>query len=317
MHITNSRLARQRSNLLLSTALTLMLCQTQYAKAAQSLNNDFETIPCNTALNDRTVEGVFWDTYFGTDPNIPEAIIRCSITSPRPRNYVEFQVTRTITTNGIGPEIAVAPAINVVAGKAYYLAAFFRFQRVNGLSIWHDTGADPYSFDKLLEFRGSGFRWGIGAGWNGNYSRGTAGKFVFDAWYAESILGAHGPDHIVADQSPYNSSNPLLSDYEVWHPVVLGVTAAADNSGRVQLWVDGKKVIDQAHYTANAGATITTVWYTGTVAQPAYDAPSHIRQVDGMLITDVWQDIVGRGYLIPPGGGTTRLRAPVNLRFGT
>ncbi len=286
-----------------------------HAGATTYLSNDVEANSCNSAINDIRLNGALWDTFVSSsEPWVPTAMVRCAISTPNIRNYAEWQITQTVPTNGVGPEIILPSTISVSMGTTYYLGGFFRFQRSGSQSIWHDTGANPYSFDKLFEFRGTGWRWGIGVGWNGNYARGTAGTFVFDAWYAQSVLGNHGDDHLVADQSPYNASNPLLSNYDVWHGVVLGVTAAnSDTGGRVQLWVDGIKVIDQRHYTANAGASINTAYLNGTIAQPAYDAPAHVRQADGLIITDNWQDIVSGGYLTTTSGTVSTPSTPTGL----
>ena len=44
----------------------------------------------------------------------------------------------------------------------------------------------------------------------------------------------------------------------------------------------------------------------GTIAQPAYDAPSHYRQYDAFIVTDNWQDIIDGGYLSDPESNPQR-----------
>lgn len=257
------------------------------------LHATFESSACGASIADQNVDGVFWDT----TPELPTNV-RCSLSTPNGSRYAEWNYPAG--ANLTGPELYgngnTGLDVSVAPGTTYYLAAFVRFQR-NGADIWADTGSSPYQFDKLIEFRGAGFRWGIGAGWNGWYTNGTDHKFTFDAWYATSVLGERGPDHLVANVAPYNANNPLLSDYEKWHGLVLGVTAAASDSGRVQLWVDGVKVIDKSQYTAAPGAVIDHAILIGTVAQPAYNAPSHLRQMDDIMITKDWQSILNGGYL--------------------
>lgn len=291
---------------LASTALFFALWSAP-SSATKYQFNDFETQSCGGIVADKTVEGPFFDT----DPSSAVATVRCTLAAPRGSNYLEWNVPAN--ANWIGVSMGLSNSVSLSFGTTYYLAGFFRFQRINSADIWHDVGPEVYSFDKLLEFRGNGFRWGIGAGWNGWYSTGVDHKFTFDAWYASSILGDHGPDHLVANVAPFGASNPFVSDYERWHGVVLGVTANNSNSGRVQLWVNGTKVIDKAQYTANQGAVISESLFTGTVAQPAYDAPAHYRQLDAIMITDNWQEIVDGGYLgqlqsTPPPGPVDGLR---------
>ena len=66
------------------------------------------------------------------------------------------------------------------------------------------------------------------------------------------------------------------------------------------------KLIDHAQYTANSKAYVDNVKLNGTIAQPDYDCPAHKRQVDGIILTDEWQDIVNGGYLTwgPPKAPT-------------
>lgn len=277
--------------ILITCILTLAMSA---AEATVYFLNDFETKTCNTAVADAEyVEGKMWDTV----PGNPVPYVRCALATPSGTNYVEWAATANL--NNIIAELRPTQA-TLTFGTTYYLAGFFRFSRISGNDLWRDTGAYPYQFDKLLEFRGTGFRWGIGAGWNGYYSAGSDHKFTFDAWYATSVIGDRGPDHIVADQSPYNASKAYLCDYDQWHAVVLGVTINNSNSGRVQLWINGTKIIDQSHYTANAGATLTTLIANGTIAQNQYDAPAHYRQMDRIIVTDNWQDILNGNYMRRP-----------------
>jgi hypothetical protein len=259
------------------------------------LQNTFESSACGASISDQNVDNVFWDTV----PELPTNV-RCSLATPNGSKYVEWNWPASL--NVTGAELYgrgnTSQNVTLSPGSTYYLATFVRFQRVNGADIWADTGSTPYQFDKLLEFRGAGFRWGIGSGWNGWYTTGTDHQFTFDAWYATTVLGEHGPDHLVANVAPYSAGNPLLCDYEKWYGVVLGVTtAASDTAGRVQLWVNGVKTIDKAQYTAAPGATLQMAILLGTVAQPAYNAPNHLRQMDNITITDNWQDIVNGNYL--------------------
>lgn len=263
------------------------------ANATVYMQNNFESSACGATIADQNADAVFWDT------NEVPTSVGCAVATPNGSKYVQWQYPGG---NHSGPELYARGNTNfnvaLREGTTYYMAGFFRFQRIGGSDIWADTGTTPYQFDKLTEFRGNGFRWGIGSGWNGWYNTGTDHKFTFDAWYSTALIGDRGPDHLVANVAPYGPNNPLLCDYEKWYGVVLGVTVSSSASaGRVQVWVNGVKIIDKAQYTANAGATFERAILFGTVAQPSYNAPVHYRQMDNLMVTDNWQDVVSGGYM--------------------
>ena len=278
------------------------------ALATTHLLADFEGKACDAPIADaETLEGHLWDTY----PGVPQPSVRCSAGGPSGNHFVEWHTANA--TNSAQVDITLTP-VNLAEGSKVYLASFVRFERVGAADVWRDTAPNPYQFDKMIEFRGTGFRWGIGAGWNGEYSSGGDHQFTFDAWYSTVLIGDHGPDHIVADQSPYGASQAFRCDYEKWYGVVLGVTVASSNTGRVELWVDGTKLIDQAHYTASPSAVLETLTLNGTIGQPDYDSPAHLRQFDRLLVTNDWADVVTGKYLdaagISPGGDAGGPGAP-------
>lgn len=84
-------------------------------------------------------------------------------------------------------------------------------------------------------------------------------------------------------------------------PIVFKMKWATDDTGEVALWANGKKVLEyKGIKTVKAPGTFERLQIFGTIAQPAYDAPPHVRKVDAMLFTDKWQDIVDGGYLRDP-----------------
>ncbi len=208
--------------------------------------------------------------------------------------------------------------LTLIAGTTYYIAGKFKFDRISGQNIWQDTTAEladaSGSFDKLIEFQGSSFRWAILAGWSdvahdkcrlsGNQ---CVGKFTFTTWTGKNsgMSCYEGYDTLEHNVSPYSRSNPYFCDYERWYNIVLGVTAYNSTSGRVQLWINGTKVTDKqnVHTMCSNSATVTRIYLNGTIAQPAYDAPAHKRSFDGLLFTDSWQTLVDLGYL--SGSATT------------
>ena len=281
---------------------------------------DFEAKACDSNIADaEIVDGKLWDTYSGTYPELPpQPIVRCAAGTPSGGNSVEWVTFDTQIDASVG--IDFVPQVVVSTGTTYYLAGFFRFDRIAGRDIWHDTGAYPYSFDKLFELGSIGTRWGIGVGWNGNYAVGVEHQFVFDAWCDDGTFDdcttVGGGDHKTANQSGYDANNPLAVGYERWHAVVLAILAHSSSSGtgNVKLWVNGVLIMDRNQPTMASSATITRLWISGTIAQPGYDSPAHYRRMDRLMLTDSWQDIVDGGYLSSPGSGDTLApAAPTNL----
>jgi len=267
---------------------------------------DFEALADGYTIEDESVDGYFWDTAASQ----PVATVRNTpLTAPSGTKYVEWVTDASEASIDANP---LFTDVNLTIGVPIYLAGFFRFERIGGNDVWADTGADPYQFDKLWEFRdGATFRWGIGVGWNGWYSTGTDHKFTFDAWYSTALIGNQGPDHIVADVAPYDADNPYLCDYETWYGVVLKVTPNTTSSGRVEIWINGTQIINKTQVTCLANPVVNSCYYGGTIGQPAYNTPSHKRQADALLVTDDWQDIIDYGYL----GGGGPLAGPTNVHW--
>lgn len=301
---------------LLCGALAMFFGLIGSAHATKFYETSFENQACNETITDAVtpVDGKYWDLYFPA----PLPTVRCA-TSPAGSKHVEW-------TNGDLQHETLIEVLNVnislVSGTTYYLAGYFRFERTGGVDIWQDTVGEsravacgnasdaPNSFDKLFEFRGTGFRWGIGSGWaNSGYPGSHDHKFTFDAWCAASAITgceaeyANDFDHKTPNANGYTASSPFLADYERWYAVVLGITAhATAGSGRIQLWINGTQVIDRAHKTMDAGAVVSSIMANGTYGQPCYDLPAHKRQIDGMLLTDVFSDVAA--YMADPNGGS-------------
>lgn len=223
--------------------------------------------------------------------------------------------------------------LTITQGTTYYIAGKFRFDRINGQSIWQDTSAEladaAGSFDKLFEFQGNNFRWGISSGWDDANTyplcRSTSprdqcvGKFTFGVWVDKNpeVSCYEGYDHLVQNVSPYNGSNPYFCYYERWYSIVMGVTAYNSTNGRVQLWINGTKVYDYQNIhtmCSTTGPNVMRIYLNGTIAQPAYDAPAHKRSFDGIMFTDSWQELVNRGYLTgsaPVTSSTTSILADI------
>lgn len=180
--------------------------------------------------------------------------------------------------------------------KDYYLACFFRFDRKDGKDIWHDGDGD--SFDKWLELIGNGIRWVIHLG---NHSV-RMKDHHFSCYVSNSTYHLNRKLEVNDGYYPNHSGftqykSPEL-EYEKWHAVVFKMKWATDDTGEIGLWINGKKALEyKGIKTAKAPGTFERLQFFGTIAQPAYDAPPHVRKVDALIFTGNWQDIVDGGYM--------------------
>lgn len=189
--------------------------------------------------------------------------------------------------------------------KDYYYAFFVRFDRKDGKDIWHDAsdGPEADSLDKAFEVIGDGIRWIVHFGNHDIRMRDHHFScYVSNATYHlnrkleeyDGFYQNHG-DFSRPHSSRYES---VPMEYEKWHAMVFKMKWATDNTGEVALWANGKKVLEyKGIQTVKAPGTFERLQIFGTIAQPAYDAPPHVRKVDAIIFTDDWQDIVDGGYL--------------------
>lgn len=215
--------------------------------------------------------------------------------------------------------------INLTPGTTYYYGAFFRFDRINGLDIWHDTksGNDgPDSFDKLLDIRGS-VRWIINSGWmNAGFTPPATNTWDHKFTFNISLPGASGTctncgtDTLVQNVSPYSWTNPFLCNYEKWYAVVMAITPSSGGSstnGRLELFINGTKVSSNNVKTQDTSTPyVESFESSGTVAQPAYDAPPHLRKLEGVIFSNSLIDIQNAGLMSDPEAGAPN--PPTNLR---
>lgn len=220
--------------------------------------------------------------------------------TPQGSKYYQWQTVGNqndhYTAIGVNNSI---PITNII-GKTYYLAYFFRFDRINGLDIWHEFS--DQSYDKLTDIMGSGVRWTFKVGQHESscYAQNQDHRFtvgIGNSGY--NFSGLECVDQLIQNSNGYSASNPIQLTYEAWHSVVVALKMAADNTGSVTLYIDGTKILEYNNIrtVANSSSTFTDIRMGGTLAQPAYDAPAHYRKFDAILITDNWQDIVNGGYL--------------------
>lgn len=288
------------------------------AHATKFIDVSAESVACGTTYTagTRTIDGTSMASSSPPDV-LANTDVKCSpLTAPNGTHYFEWDVptvVQAVDPHGIGPDWTPAAApITLVNGVTYYLAAYWRFERISGLALWDDFSFD---FDKLIEMDGTNFRWIILAGWNGDMA-GSTNRFTFSLYGSDAInpsqCGEPGNWHYYShDVSPYSTSNPYYSDYEQWIPIVMGVTAnSGATPGHLYLWVSGVKVIDKSCVnTVEGSGNIGVVKFSGTVGQPGYNTPHHKRQLDRLMLTDDFADITAGGYV----GGGSLLPAPANF----
>jgi len=216
-------------------------------------------------------------------------------TAPQGKNVFRWDVTDAKTTELLH-EVKF-DRIPEARQKDYYYAFFVRYDRIDGRDIWH-TGRDVSSADKGFEIKGDGIRWIVSFGSWGH----TNEKERFTAWVGNPTYHVNRKlevyDAYYPNQNGYSLKTPISLEYEKWHAFVFKMKWATDDTGEVALWANGVKVLEYTSIkTAMAPGTYERLQFFGTIAQPAYDAPPHIRKVDALIFTDNWQEIVDGGYL--------------------
>lgn len=219
-------------------------------------------------------------------------------TAPQGKNVFQWDVKEAKTTE-LFHEVKF-DRLPEAKPKTYYYAFFARFDRKDGKDIWHDGDGD--SFDKFFEVIGDGIRWVIHVGNHDVRMR----DHRFSCYVSNSTY------HLNRDREVYDGFYPNVDgysqykspelEYEKWHAFVFKMKWATDDTGEVALWADGIKVLEYIGIkTVKSPGTFERLQFFGTIAQPAYDAPPHIRKVDALLFTDDWRDIVDGGYLRKAG----------------
>lgn len=305
--------------------LVILICLllASNAWATKIMNISGESVSCNTAVGDGTptYDGYCFDWLSGETTDTP--YWRCSLDAPLGSNYLENipsdrlidALVQLYRTNCSGVAYSLSNS-----GYTYYLAGFFRFERIGGNDIWEDSGyAD--SFDKLHEMRGNNYRWGIDAGWRQGMYNATDHKFTFSIWWGHNtgmpnVNCNESPswnDSTYQNVSPYSRTSPYLCDYEKWYAVVLKIVNRTDNTGTMDLYINGTHVTsNSACRTSESNPDIYLGEVYGTIAQPDYNAPTHKRQADGLVIaedatgsTTEYDWLVSNGYFSDPEGGVT------------
>lgn len=221
--------------------------------------------------------------------------VSADATAPQGRNVLRWDVAEARTTE-LFHEVRFH-RLPEAEKKTYYFAFFVRYDRIDGKDIWH-TGKDEASADKGFEIKGDGIRWVVSFGSWGH----TNEKGRFTAWVGNPTYHLNPKtevnDAYYPNQHGYSRERPIPLEYEKWHAFVFKMKWAPDDTGEVALWAGGEKVLEYTGIkTVRLPGTFERLQFFGTIAQPAYDAPPHVRKVDALLFTDDWRDVVDGGYL--------------------
>lgn len=300
----------------------LLLLGAGVSQAAVLFSSTAESGTCDTGVSTS-----IWDYTGSGGPGGPLAarmFYRCDTPVPNSGRSKYFRVDTVNLMQGTW-NVRHVNRINLTPGVTYYLGAFFRFDRILGLDIWHDAkiGNDgPDSFDKLFESDGS-VRWIINSGWmNGGFTPPATNTWDHKFTFNISLPGASGTctncgtDTLVHNFSPYTRSNPFLCDYEKWYAVVMAITPSTGGSstnGRLELFINGTKVSSHTVKTQDTSTPyIESFQYSGTIAQPSYDSPPHFRKIDYFIFSDSLADVQNAGLMSDPAAGAPA--PPTNLR---
>jgi len=294
----------------------------QCSEAAQYFYYDAESgtvgnnVPTGSPLN------------FYASPGNPIATVQSSGGAGQGSKYFQWDVpagTQSIYTEVTDfSRMPFSPSI----GSTYYLAAFFRVDRIGGAEVFSSTETRA---DKYLEFDGTGTRWLIAIGsWIS--VTGSVPANHYTVWISDPAsgngynghhCGASLPENdsgsnglCQANQNGYSPTNPVVLDYETWNSVVMGIKLSTSTTGSATMWVNGVKVSEALNIQTaeGSGVTIDQLEMLGTVCQNNFDCPSHVIKTDAVMLTDSWTDIVNGGYATGGGGGdTTPPAAPSGL----
>lgn len=264
----------------------------------------FSSYADDVAGNDGdTVSTDVWDN---TEDGDPKTLV-LKTDSPVPGRTKCFRIQLGDSPQSSYMEKGVS--INLTPASEYYMGIYLRFDRIGGNAIWHDTGAYPDSYDKLVQLWGT-TRALITAGFPDWAESGTEGKFTFGAYGFEPQCTSGCPyEQVEPNVSPYGRTSYYLAEYERWYAVVLGWTPSngGTENGRMRLWINGVNTLDLQNIKTqdSTSPAISLLGYGVTIAQPTYDAPPHYRRFDGFVIASSYSDM--SAFLRNPYGSVSKV----------
>lgn len=259
------------------------------------------TVYLNLNAEEGTVGTIVpYPPFEAVNTSVARATYQSSGGTPQGSKYYQWQTVNSQLDHLTAMWLNNSTPITNIIGNTYYLAYFFRFDRINGLDIWHEL--NDQSYDKLTDIMGSGVRWTFKVGQHeaGCYTQNQDHRFtvgIGNSGY--NFSGLECVDQLIQNSNGYSASNPIQLTYEAWHSVVIAIRMTADSTGSVALYINGTKILEYNNIRTvlNGSSTLSYIYMGGTIAQTAYDGPAHYRKFDAFLFTDNWQDIVNGGYL--------------------
>ncbi len=293
-----------------SIIITLLFLFTVYTPA-------YATVYLNLNAEEGTVGAtVPYPPFEAVNTSVARATYQSSGGTPQGSKYYQWQTVNSQLDHLTAMWLNNSTPITNIIGNTYYLAYFFRFDRINGLDIWHEL--NDQSYDKLTDIMGSGVRWTFKVGQHeaGCYTQNQDHRFtvgIGNSGY--NFSGLECVDQLIQNSNGYSASNPIQLTYEAWHSVVIAIKMSFDNTGSVTIYINGIKVLEYNNIrtVADSSSTLRYIYMGGTIAQTAYDAPAHYRKFDAFMLTDNWQDIIDGGYLSGEGGDTQAPTVPDGL----
>ena len=199
-------------------------------------------------------------------------------------------------------------------GTTLYWAYYLRVQPTGVKPVFTAHG----NMEKGIEIHGNEFRNGLSIGRSDAFSDVGNDHFTFymgNASYHYNTAANGAPttcreinDVFLQNQNGYSASNPFIGNYNEWYAIVGRLDMVDDYSGTMQMYVNGTKVLE---YTgcksiSSMSSELLYIEAFGTLDQPSYTTGAHKRQIDALIVTDNWQDIIDGGYLADsPSGGTS------------
>lgn len=218
------------------------------------------------------------------------------------------------------------PILTASEGTTMYLAYWLRIDRQTGGSRFNvfQTGAGVQSAEKGTGLHGpnvgDGLRWDVSIGQWDSYAANSADHFTVWGGNPSHHLNPalEHNDVFYQNQNGYSDTNPIQLAYETWHAIVMEITASTGTGGTFRIWVNGTQVLSYTGIRTIAGTEFQLAYIElgGTLCQPAYDCPPHLRKYDALMVADSWSDVVAGGYAFggPPAvlSGTVAAQSTTN-----
>ena len=216
---------------------------------------------------------------------------------------------------------AAAGNLQLTVGATYYMAYWINMDR-NGSDDLYKSGSHVNSYDKDGQLCDGGCTTSSSVSWSSGHGQisGCYDSFSGNTYWMANRSGFYTNwlgntnkdpqnnnfgDTLGPNQNGYTCGNSYQMAYDTWHSVVVAIKMTCDNTGRIQMWVDGILTHDYNNIITvdyeDDGVTcdpeISKMSFGGTIDQPDYDVASHLRKYDALMLTNDWQDIIDGGYL--------------------